>query len=234
MQEKDLDLIFVYGDEYRKENLRYVCNFWPMFERGAMLLGRTGNPIVLCAPEGEQVAREMSVWEDIRLVQDLEAVTVPDKIDYPLAVYTSFATLAEEFRKEGSLNRLGVVGLGDMPAGLTESVRKSFDCEIIDIASVLYEMRVKKTPDEIACLKEAARLAEIGVRAMMAEDLIGKTERYAASIAEGAARAAGAEAVIFTVFGSGDRSARIIGRPENKIIEDGDMSICSLAIQYEG
>ena len=23
-----LDAVLVYGDEYRKENLRYVCNFW--------------------------------------------------------------------------------------------------------------------------------------------------------------------------------------------------------------
>ncbi len=80
----------------------------------------------------------------------------------------------------------------------------------------------------------AARQAEAGFRAMMAADIIGKTERYAAGIAEGAARQAGAEAVIFTVFGSGERSARIIGRPEEKVIEDGDMIMCALAIQYEG
>ena len=63
-----MDALFVYGDEYRKENLRYVSNYWPIFERGAMLLGKLGEPVVLCAPEGEKVAREMSVWEDIRLV----------------------------------------------------------------------------------------------------------------------------------------------------------------------
>lgn len=234
MKEMDLDAIFVYGDEYRKENLRYVSNFWPIFERGAMVMQRDGEPMVLCAPEGEQVAKEMSVWKDVRLVPDFVCVTVPDEIDYPLAKYTSFKSLAEEFKAKGQLKRIGVSGLDDMSAGLTKKLETAFESELVDISSVLFEMRLKKSPDELACLKEAARLAEVGFRAMMEADLVGKTERYAASIAEGAARAAGAEAVIFTVFGSGDRSARIIGRPENKIIEDGDMIMCALAIQYEG
>ncbi len=234
MEKRDLDAFFVYGDEYRKENLRYVSNYWPLFERGAMLMGRTGSPIVLCAPEGEQVAKEMSVWPDVRLLPDFLCVTVPDEIDYPLATYTSFGKLAKELREVGKLERLGVVGLGDMSAPLLESVKAAFGCEIVDCADVLYDLRKTKSPNEIACLKEAARIAEAGFRAMMAEDIIGKTERYAAGIAEGEARKQGAEAVIFTVYGSGDRSAKIIGRPEEKIIEDGDMIMCALAIQYEG
>ena len=30
MAARNLDAILVYGDEYRKENLRYVSNFWPI------------------------------------------------------------------------------------------------------------------------------------------------------------------------------------------------------------
>ena len=234
MAARGVDAFFVYGDEYRKENLRYVSNYWPIFERGGMLLGREGGPVVLCAPEGEQVAREMSVWPDVRLLPDFLCVTVPDEIDYPLATYTSFKALAAELREKGPLGKLGVAGLKDMPAVLLKSIEAAFNCEIADCADVLFELRKKKSENEISCLKEAARIAEAGFRAMMEAELIGKTERYAAGIAEGVARKEGAEAVIFTVFGSGDRSARIIGRPEEKIIEDGDMIMCALAIQYEG
>lgn len=234
MYNENIDAIFVYGDEYRKENLRYVCNYWPIFERGAMLLGKAGQPIVLCAPEGEQVAREMSVWEDVRLVPDFLCVTVPDEIDYPLASYTSFQKLAEELRCEGELRHLGIVGMNDMSAALLENLSRAFGCDVIDCAQILFDMRKKKSENEIACLKEAAHIAETGFRAMMEADLIGKTERYAAGIAEGAARQAGAEDITFTVFGSGERSAKIVGRPENKLIEDGDMIMCALAVQYEG
>ncbi len=234
MSENELDAFFVYGDEYRKENLRYVSNYWPIFERGALLLPAGGDPIVLCAPEGEMVAREMSAFPDVRLVPDFLCVTVPDEIEYPLAHYTSFKKLADEMRSNGRLEKMGVVGLGDMPAPLYEAIRNAFGCEIVDCVELLYALRLVKSENEIAVIREAARIAETGFLAMMHSDLIGKTECYAAGIAEGAARMAGAEDITFTVFGSGERSNTIVGRAGNKVIEDGDMIMCAMAVQYEG
>jgi len=234
MREDKVDALFVYGDEYRKENLRYVSNYWPLFERGALICGINSFPTVLCAPEGELVAKEMSVWPDVRVVPDFLCVTVFDTIEYPQATYTSFYALAEELRRQGPLKRLGLVGADAMSAVLMETIKKSFMCDIVDYNPNIAKFRLIKSRDEIACLRKAAQIAEIGFRAMMDSNLIGKTERWAAGVAEGAARQAGAEAVIFTVLGSGERSAKIISRPDNKLIEDGDMLMCALAIQYEG
>lgn len=234
MEKIGLDAILVYGDEYRKESLRYVSNYWPIFERGAMLMGIDTEPIVLCAPEGEKVAEEMSVWPDIRLVPDFLCVTVADEIDYPLANYTSFKSLSQELNQAKKISKLGVVGMDAMPAALLNTISESFACDIVDANSILFELRKVKSANEIACLREAARIADLAFKAMMEADLIGKTERYAAGTAEGEARKHGAEAVIFTVFGSGKRSDTIVGRPTNKIINDGDMIMCALAIQYEG
>ena len=50
LKERKVDAIFVYGDEYRKENLRYVSNVWPLFERGAAVFSDVAYPIVLCSP----------------------------------------------------------------------------------------------------------------------------------------------------------------------------------------
>jgi len=234
MEKMGLDAIFVYGDEYRKESLRYVSNFWPIFERGAMLMGIDTEPIVLCAPEGQKLAEEMSVWPDIRLVPDFLCVTVADEIDYPLANYTNFKSLAKELNESRKVSKLGIVGMDAMSAALLNTIGEAFGCDIVDANSILYELRKVKSPNEIACLREAARIADLAFKAMMEADLIGKTERYAAGIAEGEARKLGAEAVIFTVFGSGKRSETIVGRPTDKIINDGDMIMCALAIQYEG
>lgn len=229
-----LDALLVYGDEYRKENLRYVSNYWPIFERGAMLLGKSGEPLVLCAPEGEKVAREMSVWGDIRLVPDFLCVTVPDEIDYPMASYTSFAGLASELRASGDLKKLGIAGMDAMPAGLLKAVSEAFACDIEDANPVLFELRATKSEAEIACLKEAARIADEGVKAVMTADIIGMTETAVCGIAESRAREMGAEHIIFTVFGSGERTNTIVGRPTGKLIEDGDMIMLALAVQYEG
>ena len=47
MERMKLDALMVYGDEYRKESLRYVSDFWPIFERGACFIPRQGEPILV-------------------------------------------------------------------------------------------------------------------------------------------------------------------------------------------
>lgn len=235
MDELGLDAFFVYGDEYRKENLRYVSNYWPMFERGALLIGKSAEPILLCAPEGQKVAEEMSAWPDIRLLPDFLCITVPDEIEYPLATYTDFATLAAELSSGNrKIKRLGVAGLDAMSHQLYETLQRSFNAELIDCNDILYKLRIRKSKDEIACLAEAARIADSAYRVLIETDFIGKTETEAAGIIEEAARREGAEQIVFSVFGSGKRTNTIIGRPSGKIIQDGDMIMCALAVQYEG
>ena len=234
MKEQNLDAIFIYGDEHRKENLRYVSNFWPIFERGGLLLGLHTDPIVVYAPEGQKVAEEMAVWPDIRLVPEFACVTVSDTIDFPHANYTSFKKLFDKLSANDNIKRFGIVGIDAMSADLFDKIKASFPCEVVDANNILFKLRLTKTKNEIACLREAARIADCGVKAVLDSNIIGITEIEAAGIAEYAARKAGAEHVIFMLFSSGDRTHTIVGRPSHKIIEDGDMIQCGLAIQHEG
>jgi len=228
-----LDALMVYGDEYRKENLRYVSNFWPIFERAACFIPRKGEPILAGAPEGELYAREMSVWTDLRNVREFACVSVPEEIDYPLANFSSFKAILGEILAGGK--RLGVVGLRDISAPVLERIKNAVtNLQIIDAAEIITGLRIIKTADEIACLREAGRQACLGYRKLLETAVPGNTETMAAGAAEGAARAAGAEDINFTVFGSGKRAATIIGRATKKIIEDGDMVMAALAVQYEG
>ena len=234
MSRELLDALFVYGDEYRKENLRYVSNYWPLFERGAAVIGLTAEPIVLCAPEGQKVCEEMSVWNDIRVVPDFLCVTVPDTIAYPMAQYTSFSAIAGELGFTKGKKRLGVVGLDAMPMALVQTIETAFQAELVDANGILHALRCTKSPYEIACLARAAQIADTAYKKLLSSDIIGMTEIQAAGIIEAAARHEGAEHIIFNVFASGARTATIIGRPTSKIIENGDMIMCALAVQYEG
>lgn len=80
MAARNLDAILVYGDEYRKENLRYVSNFWPIFERAVCMIPKSRNPVVAGAPEGESYAKEMSVWKDYVNVREFACVSDPEEI----------------------------------------------------------------------------------------------------------------------------------------------------------
>jgi len=228
-----LDGLLVYGDEYRKENLRYVSNFWPIFERGACFIPRQGEPILAGAPEGEQYAREMSAWNDVRNIKEFACVSVPEEIDYPQATFTTLRELVAETLHGGT--RLGIVGWWDIPAPIMERVRQAAPgVELSDAGSLLTELRLIKSPAEIACLREAGRQACIGYQRLLEMSVPGNTELQATGAAEGAARMAGAEDINFTVYGSGPRTATIIGRPTVRVIEDGDMIMAAFAVQYQG
>ena len=233
MSQRKLDALLVYGDEYRKENLRYVSNFWPIFERGACFVPRTGQPILAGAPEGEQYAREMSVWDDLRNLREFACVSVPDEIDFPLATFSTLEEVVGDTLKGGT--RLGVVGTTDIPATVMRWVGESMPgLQTVPCDDLLADMRLIKTPAEIAVLKEAGRINCLGYRELIENAVPGNTERMAAGAGEGAARMAGAEDINFMVMGTGARTGTVIGRPTEKVIEDGDMVMASMAVQYEG
>lgn len=233
MAARKLAALLVYGDEYRKENLRYVSNFWPIFERGACVIPLHGKPILAGAPEGQEYAREMTVWQDVRNIREFACVSVPEEIEYPQAVFFSLQEILDEALQGGT--RLGIVGWYDIPAPIFSRIREAVPgIELSDAGDLLNEMRLMKTDAEIACLKEAGRLACVGYRELVRTAVPGNTELQATGAAEGAARSAGAEDITFMVFGSGPRCDTIIGRPTRRVIHDGDMIMAAFAVQYEG
>ncbi len=233
MGKQRLDGMMVYGDEYRKEQLRYVSDFWPIFERGALFIPRKGDPVLGGAPEGEQYAREMSAWDDVRNLKEFLCVSVAEDIDYPQAEFSSLKEILTGVLGKGK--KLGLVGMLDIPAPILERVRGAVEgLEIVDAAPVLNDLRLVKSDAEIACLREAGRQACEGYRKLMETAVPGNTEVMAAGAGEGAARMAGAEGINFTLFGSGKRADTIIGRATEKVIRDGDMIMAALAVQYQG
>jgi Xaa-Pro aminopeptidase len=233
LEREGLNALLVYGDEYRKENLRYVSNFWPIFERAVCVIPRSGEPILACAPEGEQYAREMSVWSDVRNIKEFACVSVTEEIEYPLATFSSLHDIIADAVGHG--NQLGIVGVWDIPAPIFQRIEHAVPgVRINDAAFLLNEMRLVKSPAEIACLREAGRQACEGYKKLLEYAVPGNTETMAAGAAEGAARMAGAEGINFMIVGSGARTNTIIGRATEKIIDDGDMIMAAMAVQYQG
>ena len=233
MKMQNINVMLVYGDEYRKENLRYVCNFWPIFERAVFVIPQDGAPVLAGAPEGENYAREMSVWENYVNVKEFACVSVPEEIDYPLAKFTKLSDIIEAALAGGK--RIGIVGWFDIPAPIFSRIKDaSCGAELFDASGILFKLRLIKSEAEVACLAEAGRQACEGYKKLLEYAVDGNTETMAAGAAEGAARIAGAEDINFNVFGSGIRTNTVIGRATNKIMRNGEMLMCAMAVQYQG
>lgn len=46
MDEKDIDVLFIYGDDFHCANIRYLVDFWPSFENVLLILPREGEIII--------------------------------------------------------------------------------------------------------------------------------------------------------------------------------------------
>jgi Xaa-Pro aminopeptidase len=231
----DTDLFVVYGDEYRRENLRYVSNYWPIFDRGMLVIGRKAAPVLLVAPEGEGVARELSVWKDIRIIAEVEPSYIPDKIDYGSAQYSKLPEVLQEVAGKRKLQRIKLCGWDAMPIVTFEALRKAASAaQIVSGDSDIYGMRLLKSAAEAEMLARAGEICDAGYQAILASGLVGSTEIQAAAIGEKAARDAGAEHIVFSIFCSGERTNTAVGRPSGKVIREGEMVMSSLAVQYEG
>ena len=235
MKKESVDVFLVYGDEYRRENLRYVSNYWPIFDRGMLVIGLEGEPILLVAPEGESVAREMSIWKDIRLVPEVEPAYIPDKIDYGLANYTSLANVLFGLSGNKKPKRIKICGMDAMPVVTYEAIRAVADsAKIGNGDDDIYRMRLIKSPAEVELLKRAWEICDIGYKAILDAEIVGLTEIQAAAVGEKAARDAGAEHIVFSIFASGERTNTVVGRPTEKVIREGELIMAALAVQYQG
>ena len=235
MARESLDLFLVYGDEYRKENLRYVSDYWPIFDRGMLAIGQTGEPILLVAPEGANLAREMSAWKTLRTVHELEPSYIPDVIDYASTRYTPLKDAFAEAAAGGLCARVKVCGVDAMSIVTHRAVEAAVGGSRLENGDPdVYRMRLIKSPAETAVLARSWEICDLGYRALLDASIVGLTETQAAAIAEGAARAAGAESVTFTIMATGARTDTAVGRATRKVIREGDMVMCALATQYEG
>jgi len=171
----------------------------------------------------------------VRLTTNFACVTVPDDISFALADLTSFPAIFGDLTKRRPIHTMGVIGIDAMSPTVYWALEAALPgVKLVDANDVIIQARLSKSANEIACLREAARICDLAFADLMTACVPGNTERQAAAAAEGTARAAGAEYVPFTVFGSGKRTDSIVGRATTKLIEEGDMIMAALAVQYEG
>jgi Xaa-Pro aminopeptidase len=236
MAEQKIDVLLVYGDEYRREHLRYVSNYWPIFERGMLAIGQTGDPILLVAPECLQYAIEMSPWKDIRIIHEMEMAYVSDQIEYSTdKAFTNLETVFSEILNKKAPQRIMVCGIDAMSSITLDAIKKGGNgAQIVNGDPTIYGMRLIKSLAEVNLLSKAWKICDTGYKALLDANLVGMTERQAAAIAEMAARQAGAESIVFTLFACGERTNTVIGRASERIIQEGDLVMACLAVQYEG
>lgn len=234
MGEYDLDLVAAYADDravFGAAHARWLANFPVHFEPVCVLVPRSGQPILLCGPESDQYALTVGRIPDVRILREF---THPDE-DYPFSIIQGLHEVVSEVI-DAEVRRVGLAGRGLMAADLLASFHSALpQAEWVNVESAMCNLRSRKSPAEIAVIREAYRIAEIGLNAAVNAIRPGVTERAIVAEADAAMRRAGAEGTgIDTIVASGPNTRPILARSTFRTIADDDLVLLTVAPRYEG
>ena len=236
LAERDLDLLVAYADDratFGAAHARWLADFPVHFEPACILVAREGAPVMLVGPESDEYARLRGRIADVRVLREL---THPDE-DYPFSVIQGLGEIVDDLGLDlRSLQRVGLAGRGLIGADTLRSFEAALPgVEWLDVENAVCDLRAVKSAAEVAVIREAYRIADMGIEAAVAVIRPGVTERGVAAEIEAAMRRAGAEGTgIDTIVASGPNTRPILARSTVRPIATDDMVLLTVAPRYEG
>ena len=146
-------------------------------------------------------------------------------------------TIIEEVALQVKNMNVKTVGFekDDMSFGLYELYKQEIEAELKPVSGLVEKLRMVKTPDELAILQEAAKIADDAFSHIITYIRPGITELEVSNELEFFMRKQGATSSSFSIIvASGLRSALPHGVATNKVIESGDFVTLDYGALYNG
>jgi Xaa-Pro aminopeptidase len=223
------DAILVFSTESEPAGVRYFSDYWPSFETAGVLIPRMGSPVLLIGPESGTYAKAHSRLKEVVRMQDFRESSQPD---YPGTKLASWQDILSRYKIE----KLGISGWHMFPHTIIKNIENVVGAEnISDADELVRSVTLKKSSAEQKCLKEAARISELGFKAVLEKIRPGMTEIQLCGIATQAMLDAGAEATGYPIWCcSGPNSIQAISRPTHRPVQTGEIIHFSVGAKVAG
>lgn len=229
MLEKNVDLLLAFSTESEPAHVRYYSDYWPSFETAGVLISEKDADSLLIGPESRTFAAARSKLPRIIRMMDFRESSQPA---YPGATLATWKGVLAEYRPK----RLGIAGWDLIPHTIFENIREAADgTEIVNADDLVRGVTRAKSAAELECLREAARISELGFKAVLENIREGMTEAQLCGIAIEAMLANGAEATGYPVWCcSGPNSTQAISRPTHRKVQKGEVIHFSIGAKVAG
>jgi Xaa-Pro aminopeptidase len=159
-------------------------------------------------------AKAHSKIEKIIRLEDFRESSQPE---YPGTKLPAWEDVFAQF----PTNKLGIAGWHMFPHPIFIHIQKGFEGEeIVEADHIIRMVMIIKSQAEIRCLRESARISELGLQAVLDHIKPGLTEAQVVGIATAAMLEHGAEAVGYPIWCcSGPNSIQAISRPTQRKIK---------------
>ncbi|MBQ7033251.1 MAG: aminopeptidase P family protein [Clostridia bacterium] len=228
-----LDVLVVNGSEADYANTRYFSNFWPVFERCGVAISATGNVALMVGPESEIFASDFGVIDDIFVLLEYRESANPA---YPELKPQTYNDVFKKLGVTGENIRIGVAAWLDTNVVMMEGLKNAYPkAEIVRADDIMVQLRSIKSDNEIACLREAARITQKATDAVIKAIRPGMTELQLVGIAQKTIYENGAEYEGLPMYCFSQKSTKhAISRSSHKEIQMGDIVQLNLSAKVCG
>lgn len=226
---KEVDAILIFSTESEPAGVRYFSDYWPSFESAAVFVPGTGEPVLLIGPESMTFATSRSKIKKIIKMKDFRESSQPD---YPGTTLMSWKELLNNL----NIKKIGISGWYMFPHVIFENIANVIGRNnILEADELVRRVTLKKSNTELKCLKEAARISELGFKSVLENIKPGMTEAQLVGVATAAMMANGAEATGYPVWCcSGPNSIQAISRPTHRKVKEGEIIHFSIGAKVAG
>jgi len=230
LRKTNLDALLVFSTESEPAGVRYFSDYWPSFETAGVLIPRDGEPALIIGPESLTYASARTKIATVIQTMDFRESSQPD---YPGSSHPDWKTILTRF----NVKKLGISGFHMFPYTIMMNIAAALGGmeNISNADALLRQVTMKKSPLEIACLRKAAKISELGFKAVLENIRPGMSEVELCGIATAAMLANGAEATGYPVWCcSGPNSDQAISRPSLREVQCGEIIHFSIGAKVEG
>lgn len=228
-----LDALIVNSNEADYANARYFSGFWPLFERCGVVIAPTGDAALMVGPESREFAADRSKIDKIFVLKEYRESADPA---YPELVPDTFHDAFKAVGVTGKKLRIGVASYLDTSVVIMEGIKAAFpEAEIVRADHIMVELRRIKSVNEIACLREGYRIAELATQQVIKEIQPGMTELQMVGVAQRVVYEQGAEYEGLPMYVFSEASTRhAISRSSYRKFEKGDIVQLNLSAKIDG
>ena len=233
VREKGLDVLVVHSNEADFANVRYLSDYWPIFETAGVIVPAQGEPALIIGPESETYAVDRSRLKKIYKVVAYRESAEPE---YPGVQVDTFASIFSEMFGGKKPQKIGLAGYQIFPLPVLDEIKAAApDAEIIKSDEIIFDQREIKSPAEMGMLRESFAICEKALDVALDQIKPDMTELQLVGIIQKELYGHGAEYEGHPTYVlAGKNSNHAIGRPGYEILGSNRLIQLNIGARFGG
>lgn len=156
MSKEDMNLVVVYSNLLDPSAVRYFSDVSPINESAAVIIPLEDDPIMCSGQACHEWSKYKSKIKDVRIMPEVGEVA---GVEYDIEGQLDFEDLFKELKSKYDIKKIGVIGDLIFPYEIYKKLERVFPvAKRVSADSIMYELRMRKSENEITCIKKAGEI----------------------------------------------------------------------------